>query len=245
MMKRLSVSIITAVFVCLCGTVFAIDYDGLWFMGFNLNKDVFGDSNGKLVRQAVNYAIDRQHICTAIMADNNTPTTVLPPGMEGRDDSIKGYPYDPSKAKALLKKAGYSMKDKRLKEIVLLHTDGDKTITIARSIKNYLASIGINLKLKKMDYEDQEGWDNTLSGGKNHLFLMGYKAPDPFDAGTGEAHDAQGFLANLFSSSGSANFFFLRDKKLDDLIDNNLAKEASVLLQHDPVTVNLFYITKL
>ena len=232
-------------FLPLCSAAFALEYDGLWFMGFNLNKDVFGDSNGKLVRQAVNHAVDRQHICAEIMGDKNTPTTVLPPGMEGHDDSVKGFPYSPAKAKALLKKAGYSMKDKRLKGIVLLHTDGEKTIAIARSIKNYLTSVGIDLRLKQMPYEDQDGWDNALSGGRNHLFLMGYKAPDPFDAGTGEARAAQGFLTDLFSSGGSANFFFLRDNKLDDLIDRNMPKEVSLILQQDPVTVNLFYITKL
>lgn len=244
-MKKAYIPILAAALVFLCGSAFAVDYDGLWFMGFNLNKDVFGDSNGKLVRQAINYAIDRQHICRGIMGDSNTPTTVLSAGMEGHDDSVKGYQYSPTKAKALLKKAGYSMKDKRLKGLVLLHTDGDKTIAIARSIKNYLASIGISLKLKQMPYEDQDGWDNALSGGRNHLFLMGYKAPDPFDSGTGEARDAQGFLTDLFSSGGSANFFFLRDQKLDNLIDRDLAKEAALLLQEDPVTVNLFYITKL
>jgi ABC-type transport system substrate-binding protein len=244
-MKKTLIFVLFTVTLLLCSAAIALDYDGLWFMGFNLNKDVFGDSNGKFVRQAVNYAIDRQYICTAIMGDNNTPTTVLPPGMGGRDDSIKGYPYDTAKAKALMKKAGYSMSDKRLKNVALLHTDGDKTVEIAKAIKNYLISVGISLKLKKIDYEDQEGWDNALSGGRNHLFLMGYKAPDPYDEATVEAHDAGGFLTDLFHSTGSANFFFLRDKTLDGLIDKNLAKDASLLLQEDPVTVNLFYITKL
>ena len=244
-MRKLLFLILVAIFLPLYSTAVALDYDGLWFMGFNLNKDVFGDSNGKLVRQAINYAIDRKHICAAIMKDNNTPTTVLPPGMEGRDDSLKGYPYAPPKAKALLIKAGYSMSDKRLKNMVLLHTDGEKTVAIAKAIKNYLAAIGVSLKLKQMDYEDQEGWDNTLSGGKNHLFLMGYKATDPYDSATGEARDASGFLTDLFHSSGSANFLFLRDNKIDSLIDDNMPKKVSQMLQEDPVTVNLFYITKL
>ena len=244
-MRKMFFLVLMVIFLSLCSAAFALNYDGLWFMGFNLNKDVFGDSNGKLVRQAVNYAIDRKHICAGIMGDNNIPTTVLPPGMDGRDESVKGYSYNPVKAKELLKKAGYSMKDKRLKGLVLLHTDGDKTVAIANSIKHYLAAVGISVKLKQMPYEDQDGWDNTLSGGRNHLFLMGYKAQDPFDSATGEARDSQGFLTDLFSSSGNANFFFLRDKKLDGLIDANQPREASIMLQQDPVTVNLFYITKL
>ncbi|MEK7376654.1 MAG: ABC transporter substrate-binding protein [Candidatus Margulisiibacteriota bacterium] len=244
-MKKPFILVLMTVLLSLHGTAFALDYDGLWFMGFNLNKDVFGDGNGRLVRQAANYAIDRQHICTAIIGDNNTPTTVLPKGMQGHDDSLKGYPYNPAKAKALMKKAGYSMSDKRLKNIVLLHTDGDKTVEIVKSIKNYLVSIGIGLKLKQIDYEDQDSWDSALSGGKNHLFLMGYKAPDPYDSATSPSPDASGFLTDLFHSSGSANFFFLRDKKLDALIGQNMAKEVLLILQEDPVTVNLFYITKL
>ena len=234
-----------AVLVSLCGTAISAEYDGLWFMGFNLNKDVFGNGNGKLVRQAVNYAVDRSFISSQVIGDSSTPTTVLPPGMDGRDESVKGYPHDRAKAKSLMKEAGYTMNDKRLKGLVLLHTDGDKTIRIAKAIKDYLTYIGIGIKLKQLDYEDQEAWDSALSSGKHHLFLMGYKAPDSFDGAAKDSRSATGFLHDLFHSKGSANFFFLRDEELDSLIDGDKPKEASLRLQEDPVTVNLFYITVL
>jgi len=245
MMKRILNGLIAVFLIGLCATAMAAEYDGLWFMGFNLNKDVFGNDTGKLVRQAVNYAVDRDFISSRIIGDLNTPTTVLPPGMDGQDGSIKGYPYDLAKAKALMKKAGYSMKDKRLKGLVLLHTDGDKTIKIAKAIKDYLSFIGIGIKLKQMDYEDQQAWDNALSSGKHHLFLMGYKAHDAFDGEQKGSRSASAFLNDLFHSKGSANFFFLRDEELDSLIDGDRPKEASLRLQEDPVTVNLFYITVL
>ena len=62
----------------------------------------------KKVRQAINYAIDKESIVknlymgTAVVAKNG-----MPPFMLGYNDKIEDYSYDPAKAKELLKEAGY------------------------------------------------------------------------------------------------------------------------------------------
>ncbi|SHJ12258.1 extracellular solute-binding protein, family 5 Middle [Desulfofundulus thermosubterraneus DSM 16057] len=60
------------------------------------------------VRQALNYAVNWDEILTAIYGGHahRLSTAFLPSGF-GFDDSIKPYPYDPEKAKQLLKEAGY------------------------------------------------------------------------------------------------------------------------------------------
>ena len=64
--------------------------------------------NKKLVRQAANYAMDREGIVQKMMAGLGKPmATVVHSAAFGYDPSVTVYPYDPKKAKALLAQAGY------------------------------------------------------------------------------------------------------------------------------------------
>ena len=61
------------------------------------------------VRQAVNYAIDRERINREIFSDLNVVARgLLPPGMLGYDPSLAGYRHDPDRARQLLNTAGLS-----------------------------------------------------------------------------------------------------------------------------------------
>ncbi len=151
-------------------------YDGLWFLGFNMHKDIFSDRNGPAVRKAFNMAIDRDWIVGNVVKDNITPSGAIPPGMLGYDKDLKGYQFDLSGAKALMKAAGYPPSDQRLKKLTLLHTDGDKTVEIAKWIKRYLINLGVDLQLVQVKFSDNDSWARELRSGKYHMFLMGYKA---------------------------------------------------------------------
>jgi oligopeptide transport system substrate-binding protein len=64
----------------------------------------------KLVRQAINYAIDRNKIVTYFKNGVGIPATggFTPPGMAGFEQIASyGYHYDPAKASELLRQAGY------------------------------------------------------------------------------------------------------------------------------------------
>jgi len=63
----------------------------------------------KLVRQAANYAIDKQAIISKLMGGlGQQVATVVQPKAFGFDGDLKPYPYDPAKAKTLLAQAGYA-----------------------------------------------------------------------------------------------------------------------------------------
>lgn len=141
-----------------------------------MNKDVFGDKNGLLVRQAFNMAIDRPWIVKNIVSDSVVPSGVIPPGMSGYDPDLKGYEFNLAQAKQLMRLAGYSTSDKRIKGLTLLHTDGEKTVEIAKWIKRYLINLGVDLTLIQVKYSDTDAWTKELKSGKYHMFLMGYKA---------------------------------------------------------------------
>jgi peptide/nickel transport system substrate-binding protein len=62
----------------------------------------------KAVRQAANYAIDKQAMLQKMMAGlGQQVATVVQPAAFGHDPSVQPYPFDPKKAKALLAQAGY------------------------------------------------------------------------------------------------------------------------------------------
>lgn len=244
--------------LALCSACFAVSYDGTWFLGFNSNKDIFGDSSGKAVRQAFNLAIDRADICKNIIGDKNVPSGIIPKGMDGYDALLKGYSFDAGRAAAILKKSGYSRNDKRLKHLVLIHTDGVKTVEIANAVAADLKKIGVTADLKQIRYSEGEDWERALSSGKFHMFLMGYKLLPEEDVPTAEALSSQRMLRDLFHTNGEANFFFFSDKELDSAIEKGGSLptgEASSLtqnlknlnkyLQDLSLTVNLFYIKKI
>ncbi|MGB4137161.1 MAG: ABC transporter substrate-binding protein [Microbacterium sp.] len=60
------------------------------------------------VRQAVNYAVDKQGIIDNLMLGHGSPLpSMVGPMYRGYDESLEPYPYDPDKARKLLAEAGY------------------------------------------------------------------------------------------------------------------------------------------
>ncbi len=74
-------------------------------IGFNPNYEPF---KKKQVRQALNYAIDSKLIISRLLKDKAYPAvSYLPSTSPAFDRNAKGYEYNPEKAKALMKEAGY------------------------------------------------------------------------------------------------------------------------------------------
>lgn len=113
------------------------------------------DREGKLVpalgdqrvRQALEYAIDRESITTAIFGDVGEPT-VQPntPGWDAYDASLESlYPYDPAKAKALLAEAGYA--DGFSFDIAYSAYDASMTKLI-QAVADQLSKVGVTVNLQ-------------------------------------------------------------------------------------------------
>jgi peptide/nickel transport system substrate-binding protein len=75
------------------------------YMGFNLKHKPFDDVR---VRRAINYAIDKQEIIDGVyLGLGINIASPYKPGTRWSNPSLEPYPYDPAKAKALLKEAGF------------------------------------------------------------------------------------------------------------------------------------------
>lgn len=195
----------------------AQEYDGIWFLGFNFNKAACADIN---FRRAAAASISIDKIATDIMSAEVAPGSIVPPGMAGYLPNVK--------CQISNVKLGTTPK-----KVVLLHTDGVKTIEIAKQIKEDLKKIGIVLTLKQVDYAKEGAWEKALAKGDYHLFLMGYKA------------EGEDLLGPLFSSKGEANFCNYKSARLDALIKQKKYKEANKILFDNTAAVVLMYIPKL
>ncbi len=83
--------------------------DRVYYIAFNnLSTGIGQPTENKLVRQAMNYAVDRQGIVDGLFDGfARLSTGFVTPGNLGFDASIEPYPYDPDKARELLKEAGF------------------------------------------------------------------------------------------------------------------------------------------
>jgi peptide/nickel transport system substrate-binding protein len=75
------------------------------------------------VRQAINYALDRDGLCKLINNTGEPAVGLYPPGNPYFGEPTQKYSFDPDKAKALLKQAGYGP-DKPVKAKIMISTSG-------------------------------------------------------------------------------------------------------------------------
>jgi len=102
----------------------------------------------KLVRQAANYAIDRQAIIEKLLFGLGKPVaTMINPMAFGYDPTVEGYTYDPARAKKLMAEAGYSNGVD-----ITFHT-GDSGVwrSVHEVIAQMLTDVGIRVNLKVWD----------------------------------------------------------------------------------------------
>jgi peptide/nickel transport system substrate-binding protein len=103
------------------------------------------------VRQALNYAVDKDALSAALMR-GLTLAAGQPAarGVTGYDPSIAPYPYDPAKAKALLKEAGYERGFSMRTAVIVDRTPGDAAVY--QTVADMLAQIGVKMELRTVPF---------------------------------------------------------------------------------------------
>lgn len=114
------------------------------FMLINLNKDYFKDVR---VRQAIMHAIDRQTIIDTVKLGTGTLSNTMFPMEWARAKDLTDYPYDPEKAKALLKEAGWD--SSRQIDLQRYYTDQVNKDTVD-AIAAQLQAVGINAVVREV-----------------------------------------------------------------------------------------------
>ena len=153
------------------------------------------------VRQALNYAIDRPAITSAIYGKYGTPLSQpAVPGTDGYSSSAESvYSYDPAKAKQLLAQAG----DSKGLTIPINYPSFDPDSTkLVQAVQSELAQVGVNLQLKADS--NFGGWVNDLVSKKFAATIL-----------TPGAGGSEFFLASsTFMPGGIMNIFGAADPQL-------------------------------
>lgn len=125
------------------------------YLAAMLSKDKEGGKNNPFIgnvklRQALNYAIDREKIVRFVLKNKGVPGThgPLPKGMPGFSEEVIGYEYDRTKALELLKEAGYP-EGKGLNLKLVFHNDESQR-ELCEAIQAQFKDIGVNLEIEEM-----------------------------------------------------------------------------------------------
>jgi peptide/nickel transport system substrate-binding protein len=174
---------------------------GRWyFLQWHMNEPPF--DNAKL-RQAFAHAIDRNRLNEITMRGqgmiSDGPT---PPGLWWHDPDLKSYPYDPSRAKALLAEAGHPSGV----EYVLSTPQVSVFQQINQLLQEQLGTVGIRLTLQPV--AASEWYARVVSGATNLTPTRWTQRADP-----------DGLLYILFHSRGFANTMKYRNEHVDALLD--------------------------
>lgn len=104
------------------------------------------------VRQALNYAVDKDAIVALMPEGARASGQPAAEGVFGYDPAIAPYPYDPQRARALLAEAGYPNGFDLTMEVMTDAAPGDDLIS--QAVAEYWRAVGVRTKLKVMTMPD-------------------------------------------------------------------------------------------
>lgn len=183
--------------------------DRVYYIAFNnLTTGVGLPTEDPLVRQAMNYAVDREAIIDGLFDGfADLATGMITPENLGFNASVEPFPYDPDRARELLAEAGYANGF----EIGMACPIGAYTNfeEVCQAVAGYLEEVGITLAGGEVEFmETGVYWD--LQANKELAPLFG----DSWSASEGEAYP------RLFGSLGGmdASYSAWSDPVIDDYL---------------------------
>ncbi|WP_431027967.1 ABC transporter substrate-binding protein [Lysinibacillus sp. LZ02] len=203
--------------------------------------------DNKLVRQAVNHAINKQAIVDAFFEGRaEVAVNPMPSSISGYNDEIEGYEYSPEKAKALLAEAGYDGSPIELWAMPVPRPYMPDGMKVAEVIQKNLEDVGIPSKI--VTYEWAVYLEKTKNG-EADAFMLGW---------TGDNGDADNFLYTLLDKDniGSNNYAYYSNDAVHDLliaaqsetdenVRNDLYKQAQEMIHADAPWAPLAHSTPL
>ena len=188
--------------------------NGYTYLGFNLKRKPF---NNKKIRQAINYAINKQEVIKGVLLGLGEPiSSPYKPGTRWNNPSLKPYAYDPEKALDLLKEAGYEMssenyltKDGKILEFEIITNQNKQREMTAVLIQRRLKEIGIKVTIRVIEWASFV--NRFIKTGNFDVVVLGWSLsldPDQFNIW----HSSQ-------QGPGQFNFVGYENKKVDMLLE--------------------------
>jgi peptide/nickel transport system substrate-binding protein len=142
------------------------------YLGMKCTRPPFSD---RRVRQAMNYAVNKEKLLRLINDRGVVAKGFLPPNMPGSNPDVPGYPFDPARARALLAEAGYP---NGFDTTLWIRSD-ETTRRLAQSVQQDYAEVGVAVHIKPL------AWGPFLEAVRAPdlvpFFYLGWEAdfPDP------------------------------------------------------------------
>ncbi len=178
----------------------------LVYIGFNTQEPPFDDPN---VRQAFCLAVDKEKIIELVLRDTvELADGLLPPGMPGYNEALRGWGFDPDLALELIGESSYGSVS-NLPPITITTYDwgGDIAAWLGAAINEWRVNLGVEVEVRQLEPED---YFYLLMEEKDEMFHYGWIADYP---------DPQGFLDILFHSEAENNIGEYSNPELDVLLE--------------------------
>ncbi|MBI5188504.1 MAG: ABC transporter substrate-binding protein [Nitrospirae bacterium] len=163
------------------GLISSIKGLNTYYLGLNCSKPPF---NNLSLRKATNYAIDREKILHTIYERRGRLASGPVPDIMRKWDMPSYYEYNPERARELIKKEGLDGIT-----INLYITADQEVIDIAEVIQSYIRAVGIDIKIKQLEWS---AYKEAINKGEPDMFYLSWWADYP---------DPENFLFPLFHSS--------------------------------------------
>ena len=178
------------------------------YIGFNVAEPPLDDPK---FRQALNLAIDKREIASVVLGDQVVPATgILPPGFPGFDSSVRGFDFDPERAKQLLSESKYGDDLENLPPITLT-TAGSFGAVISLDMEVVLQmwekNLGVRVEIQQTEFAT---FLKDLNRRRFQMFDIGWIADYP---------DPENFLDILFHSDSSNNHTNYSNPDVDRLLE--------------------------
>ncbi|WP_306353899.1 ABC transporter substrate-binding protein [Flavobacterium sp. '19STA2R22 D10 B1'] len=193
------------------------------------------------IRQAMNYGFDRQKLITYLRNNMGTPATngIIPNGLPSFNN-LKGYDYEPEKAKALIK--SYLNDTHQVKPKITLSTNGSY-VDIAEFLQREWQKIGLDVQV---DVNPPSTLRQAIATGKVSFFRASWIADYP---------DAENYLSLFYSKNftpNGPNYTHFKNAQFDQWYeqafletDNEkryaLYQKMDVLVMKEAPIIPLFY----
>lgn len=204
----------------------------------------FGD---KKVRQALTYAINRKEIVDQYLHGYgslcNSPISEI--FVNEYDSTLKGYDYNPEKAKTLLKEAGWTDKNQNgilekgnLEFSFTLNIPSGNPLRdyVATVVKNNLKQVGVEVKIEKLEFGVL--MDGVLNR-KLDAWILAWFIPLPIDLKTYWFSDLTQTQLNFsgYQSNQADRIMLELEKKITKEQYINLMKKfQQIISEEQPVT---------
>jgi len=166
-----------------------------YFLGFNCTRAPFDDVR---VRRAFSYAVNRAELLRTVLKDRAVLAVgPIPPGLAGYDPSLKGYGYEPERARKLLSEAGWDPD----REVELILPSAKETMDLVGAVADSFRRVGVRVRVSP---RERSTFKVLLRRGNFDLYYYSWWA---------DYMDAENFLAPLFfstpdRSAGNATGYF-------------------------------------